>query len=208
MLCLLILTVSAAGMLWAEDAEPDNGSFTPQMRTNDRSKGDQTFNISAGIFIPLPVMLLNDWPASGYNAGVTSSKLAVGGVGSLAYNFHITGNIKAGLQLAGSFSKDINKNFMYSIPILIKGAYEFHPHGRISVPLSLGLGINMTSYKDNFLVDMILRPGAGVYYDWSYEWSFGLDISYWFVPQLSPKSKEQWSIGNFMDITLGAEYHF
>ncbi len=204
----MLIFLLAAALLGAEESESDRDSFTAQLKTNDRAKGDQSFAISAGVFIPLPVYLLHDWPETGYSKGPTKSKLTAGGFGSLSYSFYITGNIKAGLQLGGSFTRDINKNFMYSIPIVLKGAYEFHLFNRISIPVFLGLGINMTSYEQNFLVDMMLRPGFGVYFDWTYEWSFGMDFSYWFVPQLSPKFRNQRSIGNFMDITLGAEYHF
>ena len=197
-----------AGFAGAQDNEPEEDPFTPQIRTNQRSMGDQAFAITAGLFFPLKTYLSNDWSEAGYSTGLTDSHLGVGGTGGLGYSFYLSGNLKLGLELAGSFSKDINSNYAYTIPIFLKGAYEFHPFNRISVPIHLGLGICMTSWKDYFVADLILKPGFGVYFDWSYEWSFGIDTSYWFVPQWSPDDKEQRSIANFMDVTLTAEYHF
>ena len=66
----------------------------------------------------------------------------------------------------------------------------------------------MSSWKQNFTVDPIIRPGFGVYFDWSTEWSFGADMTYWFVPQLSADDSQYDAIGNFLDVTLSAEYHF
>ena len=200
---LLVLIGFFAG---AQENPPDESPFTPQIRTNQRSLGDQTFTISAGLYVPLFTVLLNDY--GGYDAGAIKANLKPGGAGSLAYSFYLSPNWKLGLQFSGSFAKDINGNFAYTIPINVKGTYEFHPGNRITVPLHLGVGIAMSSWRENFIVDPILRPGAGVYFDWNFEWSFGMDISWWFIPQLTADDKSENSIGNFMDITLSAEYHF
>jgi hypothetical protein len=66
----------------------------------------------------------------------------------------------------------------------------------------------MTSWNDEFIVDPIVRPGFGIYFDWNAEWSFGLDLTYWFVPQLNSDDSRFNSLGNFMDANLAAEYHF
>ena len=203
LLAVFLLTINIVGA--QEGDEPDN-PFTPQTRTNERSLGDQTFAISLGILGPLSTVLLGG-PA-GYTSGITDSHLSVGGVGSLTYSTYLSPNIKVGLQLAGSFTKEINDNWLYMIPVTVKGSYEFHPWNRITIPLHLALGINMSSWKQNFTVDPIIRPGFGVYFDWSTEWSFGADMTYWFVPQLSADDNEYDAIGNFLDATLTAEYHF
>ena len=194
----------------SEDPPPEEGPFIPQFRTNSRSLGDKSFAITAGIYIPLFTVLLHDWPGGGYDAGVYPPKLTAGGSGSLAFSVYLSSNLKLGLQLAGAFSPDINRNFLYVVPVTLKASWEFHPGPRFSIPLHLAAGVSMTTWKaDNFRADMILRPGFGFYFDWSLEWSFGIDFTYWFIPQTGGLAKQhERSIGNFMDISLTAEYHF
>lgn len=209
---LLLLVISLLflnfGFLGAQEDVPEDDPFTAQTRINQRSLGDQAFAISAGVIIPLFTILLNDNPATGDPAGVADSQLSVGGMGSLTYSFYLSSNVKLGIQLGGTFKWDINRNLLYMIPITVKGAYEFHPLSRMTIPIHLALGINMTSWKEEFVVDPLIRPGFGVYFDWNVEWSFGMDLTYWFIPQLNSTDKRFNSIGNFMDVTVTAEYHF
>jgi len=195
-------------VLWAQEEAPEQGPLTPQSRTNQRSLGDQAFSISAGVIIPLFTVLLNDNSETGNPAGVVDTQLSAGGMGSLSYSFYLSANVKVGLQLGGTFKWDINRNLLYMIPITVKGSYEFHPFSRLTIPIHLALGINMTSWKEEFTVDPLIRPGFGVYFDWNVEWSFGMDITYWFIPQLNSNDERFDSLVNFMDINISAEYHF
>ena len=203
---LLMLT---QGFLSAQEGPPQDVPSLPRFRTNSRSLGDKSFAITAGLYLPLFTVLLHDWPSAGYDAGVHPTKLSPGGTGALTFSFYLSPNLKLGIQLAGAFSADINRNFLYVVPVTIKGSWEFHPGPRFSIPIHLAAGISMNTWKtDNFRVDMILRPGFGFYFDWSLEWSFGIDFTYWFIPQTSLEKPQERSIGNFMDISLTAEYHF
>ena len=203
---LLMLT---QGFLSAQEGPPQDVPSVPRFRTNSRSLGDKSFAITAGLYLPLFTVLLHDWPGAGYDAGVHPPKLSPGGTGALTFSFYLSPNLKLGIQLAGAFSADINRNFLYLVPVTIKGSWEFHPGPRFSIPIHLAAGISMNTWKtDNFRVDMILRPGFGFYFDWSLEWSFGIDFTYWFIPQTSLEKPQERSIGNFMDISLTAEYHF
>lgn len=208
LLCIIVLALLNLGQIWSEEESPEADPFIPQIETNQRDLGDQSFAISAGLFIPLFTVLLADWP-SGPEAGAHETHLNAGGTGSLTYSVYLNSNWKIGLQIAGSFSEDINKNFAFIIPITIKANYEFHLWNRFTLPIFLQYGISMTSWQDdNFSVDMILRSGFGFYFDWSYEWSFGMDISYWLIPQINSQNDWERSLGNFMDISLAVEYHF
>ena len=193
-----------------EESPPEDAPSMPRFRTNSRSLGDKSFAITAGLYLPLFTVLLHDWPSdSRYTAGVYPPKLSPGGTGALAFSFYLSPNFKLGIQLAGAFSADINRNFLYLVPVTVKASWEFHPGPRFSIPLHLAAGISVNSWKtDNLRVDMILRPGFGFYFNWSLEWSFGIDFTYWFIPQTSPEKLHERSIGNFMDISLTAEYHF
>jgi len=203
-LLIIPLSLLFIGMIDAQEEDP----FTPQNSVNQRFRGDQSFSISAGTIIPLFTVLLHDIDISEKKAGVTKTQLSVGGVGYLTYGIYIFPDIKLSLQLGGSFEWDINRNLLYMVPLVLRGSYEFHPMGRMTIPLHLGLGINMITWKEEFEVDFLLKPGFGVYFDWNVEWSFGVDFYYWFVPQLSSKYEQYNSIANSLDITLVAEYHF
>ena len=207
-LLIVALPLLFIGIVGAQENTPEESPFVPQNTVNQRYQGDQAFSISTGIIIPLFTVLLHDINISEKSAGAKKTQLTVGGVGYLTYSFYPSPNIKLGLQLGGSFEWDINRNPLYMIPIVLRASYEFRPLGRMTIPLHLGIGINMASWKEEFEVDFLLKPGFGVYFDWNVEWSFGVDICYWFVPQLSSKNKQYDSIANFTDITLVAEYHF
>ena len=204
-LSLILLNI---GFLGAQEDEPEPGPLTTKTRVNQRSMGDQAFSISAGVIVPLFTVLLNDYEAAGFSAGITDTRLTVGGEGSLAYSFYLSPNIKLGIQLGGTFQWDINRNLIYMIPVTVKGSYEFHPFGRLTIPIHLALGINMTSWNDFFIINFIVKPGFGVYFDWNTEWSFGIDFTYWLIPQLNVDISGQQSLMNQTDIMLGAEYHF
>lgn len=204
-----MLLLNMGAIVSQEVAPPEEPPFVPQVQMNQRSLGDQALAITAGLYIPLFTVLLNDWPATGYKAGVHPPHLNLGGMGTLAYSVYLSPNWKLGLQVSGSFAQDLNGNFAYTIPIAFKGSYEFHPWGRVSIPVFLAAGVSLTSWKDdNFLVDLMIQPGFGIYFDWSYEWSFGLNLGYIFIPQIGLDNAHERSIGNFMEVTLTAEYHF
>jgi len=207
-LLTIALSLLLTGIGGAQEDTPEENPFIPQNTINQRYQGDQSFSISAGTIIPLFTVLLHNIDISDKGSGATKTQLTVGGVGYLTYNLYAHPNIKLGLQLGGSFEWDINRNLLYMIPLVLRGTYEFRPLGRMTIPLHLGIGVNMASWKEEFEVDFLLKPGFGLYFDWNVEWSFGIDFCYWLVPQLTSKDKQYNSIANFMDITLVAEYHF
>lgn len=195
---LVLLTILGAGLLYAQEE--------PQSRVNQRSLGDQSINISAGLSVPLKTTLLKN-PA-GFSSGGTDSRISVGGTGILTYGFYLQPQVKLGLQLKGSFMRDINRNFLNLYSISFKGAYELQPTGRITIPLHLAVGIDFTDWKDEVVIDPVIRPGVGIYFDSDAEWSFGVDMMYSMIPQLKTADKQFSAIGNFIDIVLAAEYHF
>lgn len=208
---LLIITLLAlnCAQLEAQEVDPPDDPFRPQGRINQRSMGDQSFAIALGTIFPLFTVLLSDIPDIGKSSGVHPTQLTVlGGVGSLTYSVYASPNMKIGLQLAGSFKWDINENPLYMIPITVKGSWEFRPFQRLTIPIHLAMGINMTSWNEEFIADFIIKPGFGAYFNWSPEWSFGGDVSYWFIPQLNARDKRYNSLGNFIDVNLVAEHHF
>lgn len=189
---------------FAEEAQEEE--IQDQGRIEYHTMGDQVFGINAGLFIPL--FFNNPSLSWGDSDAFNPTNLSVGGHGSLYYGAYVNNNIILGMEVGAIFSNSPNSHNFYMIPITVKGSYEFQfLNNLISVPVSLGAGINMTSYLDNFHVEMILKPGVGAYWNHSSSWSFGLNTSYWWVPQLYKDGSKN-RIGNFMDVSLSAVYHF
>jgi len=169
--------------------------------------GDQVFGINAGLFVPLffnnPSL---DW---GDSDAFKSTNLSLGGFGSLYYGAYLNNNVQLGMEIGAIFSGSPNKHNFYMVPITFRGTYEFQLKGNLfTVPLYLGAGINMTSYQSSFNVELILKPGAGFYWNFNSNWSFGTNMTYWWVPQIYPNESRYNRIGNFMDVSLTAMYHF
>jgi len=168
--------------------------------------GDQIFSINAGLFIPL--FIHNPSPASGEDA-INSSNLSIGGTGSLYYGAYLNNNFQLGMEIGAMFSRSPNDNNFYMVPITFRGSYEFQLKNNLfSIPVFLGAGMCMTSYLEDFHVDMIFKPGAGFFWNYSSNWSFGTNMTYWWVPQIYPSDSELNRLGNFMDVSLSAVYHF
>lgn len=55
-----------------------------------------------------------------------------------------------------------------------------------------------------------MRPGFGAYWDYTTSWAFGVNLYYWWIPQIytSTALADQTRYGNFLTITLSALYHF
>ncbi|MDR1148836.1 MAG: hypothetical protein LBK66_09415 [Spirochaetaceae bacterium] len=162
------------------------------------TRGDQTFNISLGVLLPLFFT-----SASG---DTLENKLSVGGVGSLAYNYFLDSHIFLGGILAGSFSQTLGKNFLYMIPIAFTAGYQF-VFRRFEFPLSLTVGGMTEQYLTYNGYWLFLKPQASGFFRFNNDWSFGLNVAWWLAPQWT-NIPEKDAVGNFMEITLSARYHF
>lgn len=202
-LLLSALVLFMAIILPAYSQENDNEE--PQLEKIEMySLGDQNFTINAGLFIPM--FFLDLTPSSGSSA-VASTNLTAGGAGSLIYEAYLNSNIKVGGEVGGIFSYSPNDNSFFMIPITARIGYEFH-FDQFSLPVYLGAGINIISYEDDTNVQMLFKPGVSLYYNYNSDWSFGGNLVYWFAPEIVFDDTDQTRIGNFLDFTVSAQYHF
>ena len=200
LLFLAIFSVS----LTAKDADMPEEDATIDIEYH--SMGDQIFSINAGLFFPL--FFQNPSPGSGEDA-ISSTNLSLGGTGHLYYGAYLNNNVILGMEIGAMFARSPNRNNFYMVPIMFRGTYEFQfKNNLFTVPVHLGAGISMTSYLDDFHVDMIFKPGAGFFWNQSSDWSFGTNLTYWWVPQIYPSDPDYNRLGNFMDMSLSAVYHF
>ena len=197
---LLILFIFISGSIFAASDEDDDDYDTYE---ETFSLGDQMFFINGGVFIPLFFF--------DRSADVMDTNLTLGGTGSLSWQVFLSNHISVGGELGGMFALSPNKRVLYMIPLTVKATYwfRFYP---FEIPISLGLGGNLSILEEAAHIDFIAKPSLGFYWNFNEEWAFGANAAYWFVPQMysgSGKVSSSHSMfGNFMDVTLSVLFRF
>lgn len=176
-----------------QPAEPRDKEPQPQF-----ALGDQTLSINAGLQIPLFFL--------SYAGGVAPTRLTVGGAGSLNWMGYVNSWLKVGIEVGGMFAFSPNQNTLLALPITAKASYVLGVYP-FEIPFSLGVGMNVVKYIDTSTIDFLLKPGVSGLWAYNASWSFGLNATYWWSMQFSDPPSEG-RIGNFLEITLCALYHY
>jgi len=163
------------------------------------SAGDMTFNISPGITFPV-LFTENGKPVS------QTKMTAVGGAGALAFNYFLSPHFFLGGEIGGKFIGTLAKNTHYLIPIGLRTGYQFLIW-KFEIPLSLVIGIAPQRYLNMGYAGLFIKGGPAVYYRFNPDWSFGLDLSWSWYPQLNTKEEKD-AHGNYINLILSARYHF
>ncbi len=171
-----------------------------QAQMNIYSLGQQTIAVSAGLFIPLFFQSYN-----GQYSNTTN--LALGGTATLLYGFHLDNHWLVGLEISGMFSQSVQKNFLYQVPICVRGSYSFHIFP-FEIPVYLDLGMDIVKYREQGHINFILKPGFSTLWKYNLSWGFGLNAVYWWVPQPWPVDPNLGRMGNFLEVTATAQYTF
>jgi hypothetical protein len=163
--------------------------------------GDQTMSINAGLFIPLFLLPTGTWFLAGDPA-----HLSLGAVGSLSWAAYVAPEVRVGIDIAGSFGMSPNSNTLLMLPFVAKASYifSFYP---FELPVTFGAGMNILRYVDDTTIDLLLRPSVGLYWIFDSSWSFGLNLNYWFDMQFAATAADSRQ-ANFLEVTLGALYHY
>ena len=195
-----LLILFAAAILLA--AAPGEASAQASLSAPTYILGNQALIISAGMFVPLFFQ-----SPTGSLAG---TNLSLGGVGSLQWAAYLNGNMTLGLEGGGMFAFSPNNRSLFMLPVTARYMYilRFYP---FEVPLSISAGVNFTRLAEQFQILPILKPGASFFWNYDYEWAFGLNCIWWWTPNVyfgPTPSSSQTRFGNFLEITLSAMYHF
>jgi hypothetical protein len=164
------------------------------------SLGNQTLSITAGGFIPL--FLVGGTPEIG------GMNLSLGGVGSIDWAAYVSPHVRVGAALGATFTFDPNYTTLLMVPIIAKASYlfDFYPW---EIPLTLGMGMNILKYSSDSTIDFLIKPGTGIYWTYNSSWSFGLNLNYWWDMQFVKETLDGGvTIGNFLEISLSALYHY
>jgi hypothetical protein len=160
--------------------------------------GDQALVISLGPFIPLFFLASN--------GDTAPTQLTLGGTGSISWMAYLSGAVRVGAEIGGMFAFSPNGNVLLALPILARAQYvlTFYP---FEVPLSLGVGMNIVKYQDLATIDLLIKPGVSGLWIYDSKWSFGLNLAWWWDMQFATDPAQS-RVGNFLEVSLTALYHY
>ena len=196
----LLMILALYGTLFAQEDD-----INEEFVLSYHSKGDQTFSIEMGLFIPM--VTIDPTPGSGRAVDSLSGQMNLGGTGFLSYCGYLNSNFRIGGEFGGMFASSLNENMFYIVPLMVKTVYDININTYFTVPLYLSAGISFNSYDDLFMVDPIVKPGFGFNWNYDSEWSFITKYTVWIIPEIT-KADDQSRIGVFSDLRVGVEYHF
>ena len=196
LLAALLFFCLSAGPVFAQEAPEE---APPEEPFIVYSLGQQTLSISAGLFVPLFLQSF-DWEYAKTN-------LKLGAAGSLQWGIHLSNNWMTGLEVAGVLSKDINDASFFMLPITAKAAYIIH-FFPFEFPIFVGTGLNIVKLEDVLNLTWIIKPGFSSIWKYNINWGFGLNVVYWWVPQFWSDDHDKGRMGNFLELTLTAQYNF
>jgi hypothetical protein len=198
----LLLLLSSPVLLCAQEEdeeEPSTDSEWDFYETDFYSTGDKAFTVSAGII----------FPAGFFNNGkqiIHNLTPPIGYTGSLAYTYFIDSHIFVGGEIQGMFIATLARNSLFIIPIGLRAGYQFIL-SRFEFPISLTLGMTFHRYLDLGYFGFYLKGGGGAYFRFNTDWSFGLNASWGWFPEWTPRKNENID-GNIVDAMLSIRYHF
>jgi hypothetical protein len=198
---MFLLIVPLAAQEEDPESEPENefpeiiwDAYVPDVYR----AGDMIIHVTVGTIFPTIF--------KGSGMGSRSSNInKIGGMGALAFSYFLSPNWFVGIELRGMFIGSIQKNMLFIIPIGPYVGYQFTA-GRFEFPIRFMTGIAPQSYKDNGYFGWIINPGASVLFRYNPDWSFGLNLQWWMLPQWPKDGKNVF--GNFLEVSLSARYHF
>jgi hypothetical protein len=169
------------------------------------AKGDSVFNINLGVIFPA---LISVGDTSRYSP-------PVGGTGMLSGSYFLSSHVFVGGGVQGMFMPTIGENMLYIVPMGPHIGYEWTA-GRFEFPVSLMAGWAWQTYLDHLYFGFFAKPQVSVLFRAFNDWSFGLNAAWWFVPQWGTKTTDDTgkavngkdAVGNFLELTLMAQYHF
>jgi hypothetical protein len=196
LLAALLFFYLSAGPVFAQEAPEEQPAEEPFIVY---SLGQQTLSISAGLFVPLFLQSF-DWEYAKTN-------LKLGAAGSLQWGIHLSNNWMTGLEVGGVLSKDINDASFFMLPITAKVGYIIH-FFPFEFPIFVGTGLNIVKLEDVLNLTWIIKPGFSSIWKYNINWGFGLNVVYWWVPQFWSDDRNKGRMGNFLELTLTAQYNF
>ena len=162
--------------------------------------GSQVYSVSIGPLFPLFIWT----PAE--PVPISIGTMHIGGYGSVSWDAFLDHKNSIGIELGYAFSHSLDNRMYSSIPILFRITHYF-TQGTFDFPISIGLGAAYSSFDDQYYIGPVLKPNLGVYWNMDESWGFGVNVNYWFIPELYIGDyADQTSFGNFLGVNLSLKY--
>lgn len=169
------------------------------------AKGDAVFNINLGVMFPVAFSV----------GSVSQYDPPIGGTGALSGSYFLSSRVFVGGGVQGMFTPTIGEHMLYIVPMGAHIGYMWTA-GRFEFPLSLMAGWAWQMYLDHLYFGFFAKPQVSAMFRAFSDWSFGLTAAWWFVPQWGTRKtddtgetvKGRDGAGNFLELTLTAQYHF
>ena len=174
--------------------------------------GDQMLALGASVVLPLFTYLPAD-EVGGSN--LTGTNLSPGGKLSLNWNAFVGPRLTVGAEVGGMFAIDQHGEPLLMVPVTARLGYQFSSDlfglGQFDLPVFVNAGIGFMKLADLFSVNLVLRPGASVFYRYDRNWSFGGSVSVWLMFEPiwgTPTAGSGPGLATFLDISPQIVYHF
>lgn len=163
-------------------------------------KGDKFIKMGLSLGIPL-------FNSSKEKIAI-NPKIYPGGTIDLGFAYYVTNGLSLGGSLSLQFYPTLAKNLYFSVPITFDVGYTVAA-AKWRIPFEAGIGGALQIYNGNGAkyFGMLFRFEAGLFYQYTPEWSIGGGISWSVVPQWYKETYYN-RTGNFLNIKFGARYHF
>jgi hypothetical protein len=158
------------------------------------SRGDKIFAINAGPIFPL---FFTD------SSGLLDNKVYIGGAFNLSYNWFLNAHLFFGGEAGFMFAPTWGKNMLFMVPFGLRAGYQFVVW-RFEFPVSLMVGLAPQKKQAEEFFGLVAKAQTAAYWRALPSWSFGLTGTWWLVPQWADHTV----LGNFVELTVSARYHF
>jgi len=169
------------------------------------SSGDKSFTIPFGLIFPFG--FLNNGKSIDHNF----SPPVGGSIGPLSYNYFFTPNLFVGGEIAFLFNGTLANNTVFLVPIALRGGWQFVLR-RFEFPLYAAIGIAPQRYLNFNYIGFFMKAGAGAFYRFNPDWSFGVNADWNWYPQRPMENGKPATSKNvdgfFIGLIIAARYHF
>lgn len=136
-----------------------------------------------------------------------------GGTGALKWSSFINDSVAIGADVSGMIVSGPNDYAVSIFPLGVRISNFFRLNQDFQLPVHFTTAMNFMRYKDLSYFGIAFKPGVSLYWDATKDWSFGLNLVYWFIPEwytnstgTPPSSHTRY--GNLLEVTVSALYNF
>ena len=207
---ILILMTCFPIALAAQDDDPAVEPDWINYHSDLYVAGDQTFIITLGTVFPTVFYHTKDIYTKDNeivkktgDPAVMNFSPAVGGTGSLVYNYYLSSAFFLGGEVSGMFISTLRQNSLFLVPLGIRFGTQFII-GRFEFPFALGVGMVWHTYLNDVYYGLYAKAEAAAFFRATSEWSFGITANWSWYPQWSEHPID----GHYVYTLLSARYHF